>query len=117
LATLCAGLVAFVFVTGLGTVGVVSAGCAQPCGGAGGGSPMVVQTRLPAPDPCIRDAGCGGGAALATGIAMAAVLAVGGGFPSLARGVWRRWRFVPGSLVGRLVAGGLFRPPRVLFDV
>jgi hypothetical protein len=36
---------------------------------------------------------------------------------ALGLGVWRRRRSASRVAVGRLLAGGLFRPPRVLFKV
>lgn len=115
LAALGASLVALVFVTGTGTAAVATAaGCAHPCGGE---SQTIGQTSRPDPEPCIRDVGCGGGVALGTGVAVAAVVLLASGAAALSRGVWRRLRAVSGLLVGRLPPGGLFRPPRFVLDI
>jgi hypothetical protein len=113
LAVLGAGLVALVFALGTGTTAVGATGCAHPCDG---GAQSIGQTGRPAPDPCIRDAGCGGGAAIHTGLAVPALVLVTGVVAALGAGTWRRLRAVSGELVERLFSGGLFRPPQVLFD-
>jgi hypothetical protein len=90
-------------------------GCAPACGTD---APSVQNPAHPARDVCLRSPSCGGGVSLGlgaiAGIGMlaAAVPAIG---PSLLsrrrRPLWLR------PLLGRLSAGGLFRPPRLLLDV
>jgi hypothetical protein len=113
MAVMFAAFVAVVFVTGSGAQAVDSGSCNSPCSG---GSQTIVQTGGPTPTPCIRDVGCGGGGALATSVGIAAVVVMAAGAAALGLGVWRRRRAVSVPLVGRLLADGLFRPPRVLFD-
>jgi hypothetical protein len=91
-----------------------SVACAAHCGG----SSATVHGHSPsAPSSCVRDAGCGGGAALALGAGGA--LAVLFGTRSLvgrAVGMGRKLA-VPRLPLSVLLASGLFRPPRVVLDV
>jgi hypothetical protein len=90
-------------------------GCAPSCGGD---APALHSPAHPAPEECLRNPSCGGGVALGLGMVagvgmLAAAVPVIG--PSL---LGRRRRMFPTlSLLGRLPAGGLFRPPRLLLDV
>jgi len=99
---------------GAAPVGTTVAGCApaQDCGhGAGSVSGQPSQS----PAPCVQRVACGGGAALAFGgFVLVAVL-----FAShdLVSGTPSRWtiRYRIASVVDRLSAGRLFRPPRLSF--
>lgn len=89
--------------------------CAPRCGSD---TPSVQAPAHPAHESCLRNPGCGGGLALGfgmtagLGLLAAAVPAIG---PALLKRTRRRFRIRP--LLGRLPAGGLFRPPRLLLDV
>ena len=89
--------------------------CAVPCGTE---RSSVQGTTHSQSLPCIRDAGCGGGGALALGIGGALAVLVGcSAAIGTAVAAWRSrrvWSPLPAS---RLAIGGLFRPPRVLLDV
>jgi hypothetical protein len=97
-------------------------GCAPACGNDAPSLqspvPSVQSPVHPAPEQCMRNPSCGGGVALGlgaiAGIGMlaAAVPAIGASLLSRRRRpLWMR------PLLGRLSAGGLFRPPRLLLDV
>jgi hypothetical protein len=98
-----------------GAAGGSTVGCAPGCGG---NAPVLHSPAHPAPEECLRNASCGGGVALGlgtiagVGILATAVPVIG---PSLLGR--RRRMFRTRSLLGRLPAGGLFRPPRLLLDV
>ena len=113
-AVLCVALVAFVFLTGSGSSSsVATASCAHPCGS---GSETIGRTGPSGPTPCIRDVGCGGGAALGSSVSVVAVVLIAVGAAVLGVGVWRRRRPAFCMAAGRVFAGGLFRPPRVLVN-
>jgi hypothetical protein len=89
--------------------------CAPRCGTD---VPSLQSPAHPAPEQCMRNPSCGGGVALGLGaiggigMLAAAVPAIG---PSLLSRRRRPLWIQP--LLGRLTAGGLFRPPRLLLDV
>ena len=89
--------------------------CAPHCGG----SSQLTQRGVPSDSlPCVREAGCGGGAALTGGIGIGlAVLAAGALAISASLTAWRRRRLWSTQPRGALLANGLFRPPRLLLDV
>jgi len=89
--------------------------CAPRCGGD---TPSLQAPAHPARESCLRNPSCGGGFALGLGMTaglglLAAAVPVIG--PSLLRRTRRQLWVRP--LLGRLLAGGLFRPPRVLLPV
>ena len=95
--------------------GGASGSCARPCGTEQSSAQGAAHSK---PLSCIRDAGCGGGGALALGLDGAlAVLFAGAAVIGAAMAAWRSrrvWSRVPVSV---LLTGGLFRPPRALLDV
>ena len=103
-------LLAFVFVTGSGGAAVATSDCTHPCTT---GSQSVSRTGSPPSTPCIRDVGCGGGA-LGSSISVVAVVLVVIGAAALGGGIWRRRTASVRTRTGRLLTGGLFRPPRAL---
>jgi hypothetical protein len=89
--------------------------CTQRCGSD---APALQAPAQPAHESCLRNPSCGGGLALGLGMTVglgllaAAIPTIG---PSLLRRARRPLWMRP--LLGRLLAGGLFRPPRLLLDV
>lgn len=96
----------------------VSAVCApaQSCGQVGtGGGAVARHVGTPTPDPCVQRAACGGGAALAAGaVALVAVLVR---TPTSPLQHSLRWTIRPAvqRFLDPLLAGRLFRPPRLSF--
>ena len=115
LVALAIGLFGFLALMGGSAAARAATACLQPCDGQGavvGSGPS-----QPATDLCIRDAGCGGGAALTSGAGVAALVAVGTSAVVLGLLVRRR---KPGAVrlpLGRVLAGGLFRPPQALLGI
>jgi hypothetical protein len=95
--------------------GAATVGCAPRCGGD---APAAQSPAHPVPEACLHNPTCGGGLALGLGMAAGigmlatAVPAIGAALTGRRRG--RPWS--PPRL-GRLLVGGLFRPPRLLLDV
>jgi hypothetical protein len=97
------------------SAGASTPGCAPTCGGA---TPSVQSPAHPLPEPCMRNASCGGGAALGLGsVAGLAMLAAAVPVIGLALLQARRRPNFLRPLLGRVPTGGLFRPPRPLLDV
>jgi hypothetical protein len=95
--------------------GAATVGCAPRCGGD---APSIQSPGHPAPEACLHNPTCGGGLALglgtAAGIGMLATAVPAIGAALTGR---RRRRLWASPRVGRLLSGGLFRPPRLLLDV
>ena len=89
---------------------------AQSCGQVGtGGAAVAGHVGTPAPDPCVQRASCGGGVVLAAGaVALVAVLVR---TPTSPLQHSLRWTIRPAvhRFLDRLLAGRLFRPPRLSF--
>src|SRR5262249_31444374 len=105
----------FALLSALGPAAATAAPNGAPC--AGSCSAPVVQSSAgsPASTPCVRDAGCGGGAVLTANAAPLALAIAGPAVVVLApAGVRRRRPPTPREPRGRLPASGLFHPPRHL---
>jgi len=108
----CVGLAALVVAIGVGAAGGAAASsCDHPCTTD---IPVAV-SGAHSSVPCLRDAACSGGFVLGAGGGFAVALVVPAAF-AIAALLVPHFRRRNGFrlLVGRLVAGGLFRPPRAL---
>lgn len=107
----CLLLAAVTLAIGAGAAGAgATTACDRPCGGGA----SVSQSPRPSSPPCIRDVSCSGAITLASGSGLAVAFAVPAALSLALLPVWRRRRSLVIGPVGRVLATGLFRPPRIL---
>jgi hypothetical protein len=107
--------VALLLLIGIAALSSGPATAAMPCTVAHDCGRSASLGEAPAGDSCIRDASCGGGVALegANVVTLLAVAAAGVAI-ALPR-LWWRLLCTRAELATRVLAGELFRPPRLSF--